>query len=59
MNTDRSLNFGILGGAIATLIVWIVSLFGVVVPAEAAAALATVVTGLVAALVPVKPGGAA
>lgn len=57
MNTDRSLNYGVLGGAVATVLVWVLSLFQVDVPAEVGVAIGTVVTWLVAALIPAAKAG--
>lgn len=49
--------FTILGGAITTVLVWIATEFtGIQVPAEVAAALTTIVAGLIAWFVPAKSG---
>lgn len=44
--------FGTLGGSLAALLLWLLSLWGVEVPAEVAAAIAVVCGSLVAYLVP-------
>lgn len=48
---DRSLNYGALGGAISVVLVWVLGLFGLVVPPEVAGAIGVICTTLVAALV--------
>jgi predicted phage tail protein len=49
--------YTVLGGAVVTILVWIVTAFsGVEVPAEVAAAAATLVAGAIALLVPAKSG---
>lgn len=49
---NRKVQAGGLAGALTTLIVGIAGMFGVVVPAEVAAAAATVLFGVVAYFVP-------
>lgn len=49
---QRKVSSGALGGAVATVILWAISLTGIDVPAAVAAAIATVVVTAVAYLVP-------
>jgi hypothetical protein len=52
---QRKVSSGALSGAVATVILWAISLTGIDVPAVVAAAIATVVVTAVAYLVPGEP----
>lgn len=58
MKPDRKVAAGGLAGALATVVVWVIGLFGVDVPGDVGAAIATILMFAVAYIVPNQPSEA-